>query len=548
MSQNTSTFDPTRPVMKEKGLIARLRLSFARDIAPQGFRMALVVFIVSIALVLLSAFYVRGEIETAARNEFDFICNEIRLNIADRLSANALVLYSGSAFFDASDGVSRAEWQVFTDGLRVEQQMPGTQGIGFSLLIPPEQLEQHIQQIRAEGFPDYTVQPPGEREVYSSIVYLEPFTGRNLRAFGYDMFSEPVRRAAMERARDENSAALTGKVILVQETSEDVQAGTLIYVPVYRHGMPVATVEERRAALQGWVYSPYRMDDLMRGTLGNYELKQQDRHITLQIYDGEVISPETLLYDSRDPQEKMRPESSQDLSKVKQVSFFERTWTLKFTQIGGISSLANYFGFWLVLGSGSVISILLFWLIISILQTSYYLESIKRLADTDELTGVFNRRKILELAESELVRAKRQRHPLTLLMIDLNSFKQINDNHGHAMGDLALRLTAAALQNALRKEIDRIGRFGGDEFIILLPEIDIAQVETIAARLRDSVAQATQNMGPGLPPVSLSIGASELDETTQSLHSLVDKADHAMYADKKQQNSQAILTSSTYAP
>jgi CHASE1-domain containing sensor protein len=91
-------------------------------------------------------------------------------------------------------------------------------------------LPQHIQKIRQEGFPGYKICPEGDREIYSSIIYLEPFSDRNLRAFGYDMFSEPVRRKSMEQARDTNIAALSGKITLVQETGKQVQAGNLMYV------------------------------------------------------------------------------------------------------------------------------------------------------------------------------------------------------------------------------------------------------------------------------------------------------------------------------
>jgi diguanylate cyclase (GGDEF)-like protein len=394
-------------------------------------------------------------------------------------------------------------------------------------------MEQHIQKIRAEGFLDYTVRPGGKRDIYSAIIYLEPFTGRNLRAFGYDMFSESVRRAAMERARDENMVALSGKVTLVQETDEDVQSGTLMYVPVYRTGMPVTTVAERRAAIYGWVYSPYRMKDLMRGTLGNYVLRQGERHIILQIYDGNEVSDETLLYDSRSNEGVPPQFTSADLTKMVHVNFFGEPWTLKFTQLGGLSALADDGAFRMVLISGTSISLLLFGLIISLVRAAHYLESIRRLAETDSLTGVYNRRKIIDLAESEFVRARRQRHPLTILMTDLNFFKQINDNYGHIIGDHALRLAAHAIQSTVRKNIDKVGRFGGDEFLVILPEISQAQLENICMRLRANVAEKTQNISGGIHEVSLSIGAAELAETIQTLDELIEQADQAMYADKK---------------
>ena len=525
---------PTRPE-NPNHMPGQGPLGFLRDISPRRLGLTFTLLVVGLVVTLVEAFYIKSELETAAQTEFEFICSQIEQNISDRLDANALVLYSGAALFYSSNEVNRSEWQVFASKLRIEQQMPGTQGFGFALLIPPEQLASHIQQVRAEGFPDYSVRPEGQRAVYSSIVYLEPFTGRNLRAFGYDMYSEPVRRTAMERARDQNTVALSGKVILVQETDVDVQAGTLMYVPVYRIAQPYTTVEERRAALLGWVYSPYRMDDLMRGTLGNYAFKQGSWHLALQIYDGEAEAEDNLLYDSRTPQEKAAARPALDADKVVQADFYGRRWTLHFTQLGGLASATDYSSYWLALLGGTLVNLLLFGLILSLLQTSYFLASIRRMAETDALTGVYNRRKILELAEGEFTRSRRSPHAFSVLMIDLNHFKGINDSYGHAAGDQALRLTAHAIRTSLRKNIDQVGRYGGDEFIVLLPETALSQVAPVLARLREQVAHHTTGLAPGMPPISLSIGGAELDAATQTLDELIDRADRAMYAEKKQQ-------------
>ena len=178
------------------------------------------------------ALYAKADAERDVQREFEFTGDEIQHNIVARLRACAQVLHSGAALFAAAGSVEREQWRAFTQGLRIEQQLPGIQGVGFAQFIPRAQLTVHEQAMRRAGFPDYQVKPAGDRETYSAIIYLEPFTNRNLRAFGYDMLSEPVRRLAMERARDEQAAALSGKVTLVQETSQDVQAGTLMYVPV----------------------------------------------------------------------------------------------------------------------------------------------------------------------------------------------------------------------------------------------------------------------------------------------------------------------------
>nr|WP_093191669.1 CHASE domain-containing protein [Thiocapsa sp. KS1] len=300
---------------------------------------------------------VRGEVETLARYELAFVAGEIAERIQTRLTAHAQILRSGAAMLDASDEVSREEWRTFVAGLRLDDQMPGIQGVGFSLLIAPEQLQAHVDAVRREGFPDYRVWPEGERPLYSSIVYLEPFSGRNLRAFGYDMFSEPMRRAAMEEARDRDIAALSGRVHLVQETDEDVQAGALMYVPVYRAGMPVTTIEQRRAALSGWVYSPYRMTDLMRGILGAWEQRDGTR-IRLAVYDGDAVVPETLLYDSQPAAALAESPGTSGVARIP-LDFNGHRWTLVFSSqaTGGLSG--GGLKIWSTAAVGILISLLL---------------------------------------------------------------------------------------------------------------------------------------------------------------------------------------------
>ncbi len=309
----------------------------------------------------------KSSVDRIAEQEFTFGCNEIQKKIAYRLDDHARILQSGAALFDASEMVTREEWRIFTQHQKVEKSLPGIQGIGFSLLIPREELTRHVQGIRREGFPEYKLKPDGERKIYSSIIYLEPFSGRNLRAFGYDMLSEPVRRTAMERARDTDTAALSGKVVLVQETDKEVQAGTLMYAPVYRKDMPIQTIEQRRAAIYGWVYSPYRMNDLMQGILGNLNL-EKEKQLRIQIFDGVQTSPQGLLYETIPAgDKKLRPEVR--FTRQIPVDFNGQRWTLRFTQTGGAFSTVDYIRVWLTMVGGILITLLLFALIRSLLNT-----------------------------------------------------------------------------------------------------------------------------------------------------------------------------------
>lgn len=286
---------------------------------------------IGLALTLLATLYARSEAEATNRRELALVGDELAAKVRARLHAHAQFLRSGAAFVAGSSEVTRQAWRDFVERSKIHLNLPGIQGVGFAQPIAPEQLAEHERTIRAEGFPDYRVWPEGHRSVYSSIVYLEPFAGRNLRAFGYDMLSEPVRRTAMEQARDNDVAALSGKVHLVQETARDVQAGTLMYVPAYRADMPTGTVQQRRAALLGWVYSPYRMDDLMQGILGDLT---RSKHVRLAIYDGDRIGSDSLLYDSQRapvaPAETAEPSPGLDVP----VEFNGHRWILRVSDSG----------------------------------------------------------------------------------------------------------------------------------------------------------------------------------------------------------------------
>ena len=341
---------------------------FLPKVTSRNRRKALAILIIGLVLTAASSFYIERNLELQSKHELALISNEIKTKIATRLHAYAQVLRDGSSLFAANDTVTRNEWKAFIEHSKLNRNLPGIQGVGFSFIIQKEQLQRHIQNIRNEGFSDYTVKPAGDREEYTSIIYLEPFTDRNLRAFGYDMFSETIRRKAMEQARDFDMAALSGKVILVQETDKDLQAGTLMYVPVYRNGRPTITVAQRRAAIIGWVYSPYRMYDLMRGILGSRDSIYTGR-IHLQIYDNDNISSNSLLFDSQ-RYDTIDQNDSSNWTLTIPIEFNEKKWTLLFRQ-----SKQQYSYFqsreFIVLIGGIVISFLLFSLSLSLFNTRY---------------------------------------------------------------------------------------------------------------------------------------------------------------------------------
>lgn len=332
----------------------------------EGVKKASFFLFLGLSLTLLFSYFIKKDLDQTADNELQYIGFDIKNRIQTRLSTNAQVLYFGSAFFAASDTISLNEWKIFYEQSAMNKYLPGVQGYGFTKAIAKEQLQQHIQQMREQGFADYKVWPLYDRDFYSSIIFLEPFDKRNAQAWGYDMFSEPVRRKAMELSRDSNMAVLSGKVTLVQEIDQNVQAGTLMYLPVYRKGMPIGTVSERRAAIMGWVYSPYRMNDLMAGIIGRWDHAQKLR-IQLKIYDNDTVNEEALLFDSRDDQNDFnRNEHSRTV--LLPVEFHGKKWTLLLLQPEYHSSWLES-KVWFLLISGTIISFLLWGLLLSLYST-----------------------------------------------------------------------------------------------------------------------------------------------------------------------------------
>jgi PAS domain S-box-containing protein len=325
------------------------------------------VLVIGLILTVVATIYLKSSVETRVRKDFDEECREVTTKITERLDSHARILLGGAAFLNASDKVTREDWHDFIQQQKIEKQLPGIQGIGFNLLIPRGELPRHIQKVRSEGFPNYTVRPVGERELYTSIIYLEPFSGRNLLALGYDTYAEPVRRAAMEQARDTDSAALSDKVMLVQETDKEPQAGVILYLPVYRTRMPTDTVEQRRKAIYGWVSGPYRMKDLVQGILGGSNL-EKEKQLHLRIFDGEQMSPQSMLYACHPDDENTRWPQVCFTQEIP-LEYAGQRWSLRFTQTSGGFSAVEYLRVWIALGSGLTISLLLFALI-HILQNS----------------------------------------------------------------------------------------------------------------------------------------------------------------------------------
>ncbi|MGM0593947.1 MAG: diguanylate cyclase, partial [Pseudomonadota bacterium] len=158
-------------------------------------------------------------------------------------------------------------------------------------------------------------------------------------------------------------------------------------------------------------------------------------------------------------------------------------------------------------------------------------EELRRLATTDSLTGVANRRHFISITADEVTRCTRQAHPLSFLMVDVDHFKSVNDTYGHGIGDDALKRLAQTLTESMRPH-DTVGRLGGEEFAIVLPEADAEEALAVAERLRQAVSEIVLDTDKGPLQFTCSIGAATYGAQDDGIESLMNRADDALYAAK----------------
>jgi diguanylate cyclase (GGDEF)-like protein len=159
-------------------------------------------------------------------------------------------------------------------------------------------------------------------------------------------------------------------------------------------------------------------------------------------------------------------------------------------------------------------------------------ESLRRYASIDHLTGLWNRRMILEQLDRELNRVRRENRPLTVALVDIDRFKSINDTHGHSVGDAVLRDAAATIRVQLR-EYDFVGRYGGEEFLLLLPGCDEDDGRRIAERVRQRIEAVPTIIGDLSIPVTASFGLATAHRSESLSSSTIEAADAALYRAKE---------------
>jgi len=157
---------------------------------------------------------------------------------------------------------------------------------------------------------------------------------------------------------------------------------------------------------------------------------------------------------------------------------------------------------------------------------------LRQMATHDTLTGLINRREIMQQLHHEILRFHRYHSPITLFFIDIDHFKSINDKYGHQIGDDTL-VDCANKMHSLMRENDIVGRYGGEEFLVILPETPVGKAYELAERLRSNISHKSNVENKMVPYYTISIGIAELHDDKMSIDAFINLADMAMYKAKQ---------------
>src|SRR6195256_72303 len=550
----------TAPVDAKPDVIARLRQLPMHHRWLRG-----AVLAASLAFSAASTYYFSIQVRQEARSRFATIALGVANDVQSRIRAYGDVLFALRGLFDSSDKVTRDEFHQFAQALSLGERYPGVTNISFAFRVPHAKKLQFERAVRAEtsllikGLPEFAVKPPGERPEYVVLTYLEPM-GKNIPAWGLDLNADPLRRSVIERARDTGQMASSSGVTLLRDGNSSVSS-TLLRLASYRGGGVPRSVEERQRLYWGMVGSTVRVGEMIDATLS----KEMFSRAQLQIYDvgnapGECAAGATLLFDSAASGAAATAPAPAEFSgyaATHRLAVADREWRLRIVPRKDPVDLLDKAGTAAILAALLAISALLFWLMTSVAisesrgaelaqrnrEAALLREKLHEQAMRDRLTGLYNRHYVQEWFGLELRRAQRHGRPVAAIMLDIDHFKRFNDSFGHGAGDLVLRELAGVLGRSTRAS-DVASRYGGEEFLVLLPECPFDIALRKAEQIREGVAKLELRYDDQpLGPVTVSLGVAAFPDHAKESEQLLRCADEALYLAKQRGRNRVVAHS-----
>jgi diguanylate cyclase (GGDEF)-like protein len=412
-------------------------------------------------------------------------------------------LAAAGAFIKADGQISKHEFKVVGRSLIEGNVLHG------AAFIDVVHVDGRAAYEREHGFPIVERGPGGTmvkakaRLVYYPLTYSAtsdlPMAER---AIGFDVGTDPGRSPYLNRAADDGRATATGVIPLLLGGT-----GINVYKAIYRDGAPTRTVAERRRALIGFAAGSFLLKDLAAAAVGTLP---GDVTAQLDVAHHTVVGPSGEL---------------DDPAKAR-IQIADRTWLLVIHDPdrpnGSVPILFGAAGIALAAVLGSLIWV---W------SREERMRKLQREADEDPLSGLRTRRSFEQEVRAAMARSRRDGTTGALLMLDLDHFKAVNDEHGHPAGDRLIEEVADVLRRRTR-EGDLLGRLGGDEFAVALPSCRPEEANVVAEAIVEAI-RAHEPSEPGLDSVTASVGVALFGvEPLMSYATLLSEADTAMYAAK----------------
>lgn len=248
-----------------------------------------VMFGAVMVVVLVMFFMAKANVETQIQNDVSENIKRTEEAVQDRLDIFEETIRAGVGLFAGNSDITQQEWTQFVRTSAVLKRYPGAQGLGYVKVVEEQDLKSFLETTRSQTNPAYDIFPTGKRETYAPVVYYQSSVDTPGSAVGFDMYTEEKRLEAMTAARDTGEVYITDTLHLLANSQPSGEPGFVMYAPQYAQNAALDTVEQRRAAIEGYVYSVFRVDTFMQ----NIMIRDRNPAILYAVYPQ---NDSTVLY------------------------------------------------------------------------------------------------------------------------------------------------------------------------------------------------------------------------------------------------------------
>jgi len=490
--------------------------------------------------------------------------------IVEGFSQTLFAIESVGALYSSSQNISSSQFDAFVAPLL--DRYATISALGWVPLVSHNEREEFVQNAQ-HTFPGFRITErnaqneiikSANRQIYFPVYFIRPYEG-NEAAHGFDLYSNPVRRAAIDHARDSGKTTSTARIHLVQERGD--QYSVLIIHPVFQYG---DSTKDKRELL-GVASAVYRIGEGVEKALSHVH----SEGLNIWLFDRSSEPDKQLLYLHSSTNQTLEKQETETIPPdnarqyAHKFNLGERNFELILSPASGYFMLDGGYEAWLPLVIGLGFTGLLTAYLVLMRRRSFELvsghqalekqineridaekklreanQSLEELSRKDHVMGIANRRYFDEHFQNEWLRAARDGTSLSLLIGDVDFFKAYNDTYGHVAGDKCLQIIARIISDVVDRPGDLAARYGGEEIAVVLPSTLEAGAYNIAERVRLAIAAMAlpHEQSSIAKVVTLSIGCgTALPTQESSMENFIRAVDAALYRAKQQGRNQTVI-------